>query len=239
MGELCLAWSWSILGPISPRVNIPRCGAGNHLLGNEFCFAIDFINQLYREGWANKRQRGNREIINLRFHDLGQKILHGMNKLWSQYKQWISYCGHKKSVFLLTEFNSSDYLVPWCGKRLYLRECTQVTASRSFLWIFDSQPGCSRHSATYWFAQDRARVTSDPRYIFGNAAQDVSGGGRRYIRGNLLVGKTRKIWKGCGWFDWDGDLFTIYYLFSALWTRTSRNPWEMWHRPLSFASLKR
>ena len=50
--------------------------------------------------------------------------------------------------------NSSDYLVPWCGKRLYLRECTQVTASRSFLWIFDSQPGCSRR-ATYWFAQDR------------------------------------------------------------------------------------
>ena len=81
MGELCLAWSWSILGPISPRVNIPRCGAGNHLLGNEFCFAIDFINQLYREGWANKRQGDNREIINLRFHDFGQKILHGMNKL--------------------------------------------------------------------------------------------------------------------------------------------------------------
>ena len=105
------------------------------------------------------------------------------------------------------------------------------------LWIFDSQPGCSRR-ATYWFAQDRAPgITSDPRYIFGNAAQDVSGGGRRYIRGNLLVGKTRKIWKG--WFDWDGDLFTIYYLFSALWRRTSRNPWEMWHRPLSFASLKR
>ena len=76
----------------------------------------------------------------------------------------------------------------------------------------------------------------DPRYIF--AAQDVSGGGRRYIRGNLLVGKTRKIWKGCRWFDWDGELFTIYYLFSALWTRTSRNPWEMWHQPLSFASLK-
>ena len=55
----------------------------------------------------------------------------------------------------------------------------------------------------------------DPRYIFGNAAQDVSGGGRRYIRGNLLVGKTRKIWKGCRWFDWDGDLSTIYYLLDS------------------------
>ena len=223
MGELCLAWSWSILGPISPRVNIPRCGAGNHLLGNEFCFAIDFINQLYREGWANKRQSDNREIINLRFHDFGQKILHGMNKLWPQYKQWISYCGQKKSVFLLTEFNSSDYLVPWCGKRLYLRECTQVTASRSFLWIFDSQPGCSRR-ATYWFAQDRARVTSGgpkiegptgPKIHFWERRPRCERRGAEIHPGKLASWENKKNLERLVWLRW-GSIYNILFVFSIM-----------------------
>ena len=216
MGELCLAWSWSILGPISPRVNIPRCGAGNHLLGNEFCFAIDFINQLYREGWANKRQSNNREIINLRFHDFGQKILHGMNKLWPPYNNEYHIAATKNQFSFWPIFiNISDYLVPWCGKRLYLRECTQVTASRSFLWIFDSQPGCSRR-ATYWFAQDRARVTSGgPKIHFRRPRCERRGA--EIHPGKLASWENKKNLERLPlvWLRW-GTIYNILFVFSIM-----------------------
>ena len=124
---------------------------------------------------------------------------------------------NKKSVFLLTEFNSSDYLVPWCGKRLYLRECTQVTASRSFLWIFDSQPGCSRR-ATYWFAQDRARVTSGgPKIHFRERRPRCERRGAEIHPGKLASWENKKNLERLRlvWLRW-GSIYNILFVFSIM-----------------------